>query len=191
MFWHNTGIRVPQLICIAISHYQFETIHPFLDGNGRIGRLLIPLYLISHNLLKKPSLYLSDYLEQHRLDYFDALANVRRKNDMVQWIQFFLTAMVETTKKGIGTFQAILELRNRLEAKVVKLGRRSENGHRLLVYLFKKPLLSAPQISNLVGITQKSARAIIEEFIKLGIVVEHTGFKRNRLYVFEEYLNLF
>jgi len=93
-FWHNSEIQVPHLIRVAISHYQFETIHPFLDGNGRIGRLLIPLYLISHGLLIKPSLYISDYLENHRLDYFDALSNVRRNNDLMQWVRFFLTAII-------------------------------------------------------------------------------------------------
>ena len=190
-FWHNTDVRVPHLIRIAISHYQFETIHPFLDGNGRIGRLLIPLYLISHGLLIKPSLYLSDCLEKHRLDYFDALANTRRNSDLAQWARFFLVAMLETTQTGIHTFQAILELRTRLEAEVNKLGRRSKNARILLAHLYTKPVISALQISELLNITQKSARGLVNEFIKMGILIEHTGFMRNRSYTFSKYLSLF
>ncbi len=190
-FWHNTEIHVPHLIRIAISHYQFESIHPFLDGNGRIGRLLIPLYLISHGLLIKPSLYISDYLENHRQDYFDALDEVRREDNMLQWVHFFLTAMVETAQKGIHTFQSILELRNRLDAEVNQLGRRSENGHILLGLLFKKPTIDAPQAAKALDITQKSVRGVISAFVDLGILTEQTGFKRNRMYIFKEYLKLF
>ena len=112
-FLHNDKIDVPYLLRAGIAHYQFETIHPFLDGNGRIGRLLITLYLVSTGLLTKPSLYLSDYFERHRQLYYDNLDNVRVKNDLVQWIKFFLVGIIETSEKGIETFKEILILKEK------------------------------------------------------------------------------
>ena len=106
-FWHNEAITVPHLVRIAISHYQFETIHPFLDGNGRIGRLMIPLYLISNGLLAKPSLYLSDFFERNRASYYDALMQVRAANNMIHWVRFFLNGVAQTAAKGRDVFRQI------------------------------------------------------------------------------------
>ncbi len=190
-FWHNEEIFVPHLIRIAISHYQFETIHPFLDGNGRIGRLLITLYMFSNGLLHKPSLYLSDFLEQHRGDYYDALTTVRKSHDLSHWIKFFLTAVLETATKGKETFQNILQLRQDCEAQIVTLGRRAENARKLLLQLYEQPIMSIKHVSVLLDLTPRTATAIVNEFIKMGILVEKTGYKRNKEFVFDQYLKLF
>lgn len=190
-FWHNESIQVPDLIKIAISHYQFETIHPFLDGNGRIGRLLIILYLISRGLLNKPSLYLSDFLEQHRGSYYDALTRVRASNDLGHWLKFFLTAVIETAEKGKQTFQSILALRNELESKMVTLGRRAENARALLLELYKKPVVSVNDVAGLLGLTHRAANGLVAQFVELGILEEITGYQRNRMFVFRKYLALF
>jgi len=189
--WHNEEINVPDLIKIAISHYQFETIHPFLDGNGRIGRLLITLYLVSKGLLSKPSLYLSDFLEQHRGSYYDALTGVRMSNDLRHWIKFFLTAIIETSDKGKKTFQDILSLRNELESSMVTFGKRAENARALLVSLYKKPVVSAKDVAQLLKVSPKAANGLIKHFVELDILEEITGFQRNRMFVFRRYITLF
>ena len=191
LFWHNDSIQVPDLIRIAISHYQFETIHPFLDGNGRIGRLLITLYLISRGLLKKPSLYLSDFLERHRGAYYDALTRVRSSNDLAHWIIFFLDAVIETSRSSQGTFQDIMSMRNELESQMVTLGRRAENARLLLLYLYRRPVVNGKDVAGLLQVTPRAANGMIEQFLKLGILEEATGFQRNRLYIFRRYLALF
>ena len=121
-FWHNHHINVPHLVRLAITHYQFETIHPFSDGNGRIGRLLVPLYLVSQGLLAKPSLYLSDFFERNRASYYDALMRVRLSNDLIHWVRFFLQGVAETATKGRDVFRQVLLLRTEAEQKVMGLG---------------------------------------------------------------------
>ena len=190
-FWHNKSIDVPHLIKIAISHYQFETIHPFLDGNGRIGRLLITLYLVSNNLLKKPSLYLSDFLEKHRTSYYDALSRARESNDLIHWIRFFLNAIITTAENGKNTFQGILKLRNEINNLIVKLGRRAENAKRLIDLLYKNPVINVNDVVDHLGITIKSASELVNEFEGIGILKETTGFKRNRIFEFRKYIELF
>ena len=190
-FWHNQTVNVPDLIRIAVSHYQFETIHPFLDGNGRIGRLLITLYLINRGLLDKPTLYLSDYLERNRAQYYDSLTQVRLSNDMTQWVIFFLQAILETAESSKKTFKKIMSMRNGLEAKMVPLGRRAENARKLLLYLYTKPIVNSAAVSRLLGITPRAANGLIAEFIKLKILKETTGYQRNRQFLFRDYISLF
>ena len=190
-FWHNEEIEVPHLIRIAISHYQFETIHPFLDGNGRIGRLLITLYLISHKLLAKPTLYLSDYLQKNKGAYYDALTRVRVSNDLSHWIKMFLVAVISTAETGKKTFQEILVLRNEVESKVVSMGRRAKNAQKLLNVLYRRPVLNSAGVMKELGISQVAADQLLKEFLKVGIVKEMTGFKRNKLFQFSRYFNLF
>jgi len=191
-FWHNKSIQVPHLIRIAISHYQFETIHPFLDGNGRIGRLLIPLYLIRHGLLAKPSLYLSSYIERHRATYYDALMTVRTSDDLGHWIRFFLVAVRETARQGCDTFENILSLRERVEEQITTLGRKAANARTLLTRLYREPYVrSAKNVAEHLDVTPKTARSLLQDLEDLGILEETTGKQRNRRYVFAEYVGLF
>lgn len=190
-FWHNEYIVVPHLIRAAISHYQFETVHPFLDGNGRIGRLLIPLYLISHGLLSKPSLYLSDFFERNRASYYDALMRVRSSNDLIHWVRFFLSGVAQTATKGRDTFQQILALRNQVEQQLLQLGKRTPNARQALNVLYRKPMVTAAYLEQELRLSHPTVNALLRDFIRLGVLREVTGAARNRLYVFEPYLELF
>jgi Fic family protein len=190
-FWHNEALAVPQLIRIAISHYQFETIHPFLDGNGRIGRLLVPLYLVGCGVLSKPSLYLSDFFERNRASYYDALMRVRTSNDMVHWVRFFLKGVAETAQKGRDVFSQVLQLRNEVEQAVPGLGKRGPTARDSLKLLYRNPMVSAAELEAGLSISSPTANALIKDFIRLGILVEITGQQRGRVYVFDRYLKLF
>lgn len=191
LFWHNENITVPHLIRIAISHYQFETVHPFLDGNGRIGRLLIPLYLVSHKLLVKPSLYLSYYFEKNRSSYYDALMRVRVSNDMIHWVRFFLTGVTETALKGRGIFSKILALRTEAEKSVQSLGKRATTGREALDFLFRQPVVSATELESGLNISHTTAHTLVRELARLGILTEITGQMRGRIFSFDRYLKLF
>jgi len=190
-FWHNPSVQVPHLIRAAISHYQFETIHPFQDGNGRIGRLMIPLYLISNKLLDKPSLYLSAHFEKYRNEYYDALSRVRTSNDMGGWCRFFLQAIIDTATNGRTTFEKVLTLRTELDTKVFSLGRRAENARKLIQHLYAYPAISLTGIEHVLGIKRNPARELLSGLERLGVLEEMTGFKRNRVFLFQRYLAIF
>lgn len=190
-FWHNESIAVPHLIRIAISHYQFETIHPFADGNGRIGRLLVPLYLVSHGLLAKPSLYLSDFFERNRASYYDALMGVRISNDLVHWVRFFLTGMAETAAKGRDVFGKILVLRTEVEQAILALGKRVPNARAALNLLYRKPIITAAELGQALAVSSPTAQTLVKDLQKLGILVEISGQARGRVYAFDRYLSLF
>lgn len=190
-FLHNQKILVPHLIRCALAHYQFETIHPFQDGNGRIGRLLITLYLVSNNLLLKPTLYLSEFFEKHRGQYYDALNRVRESNDISHWVRFFLQAVVDTSEKGKETFENILRLHRSIEDNLVKLGRRAENARKLLIHLYQSPVTTIRQVQDLLNLNYVPASQLVNSLVDLNILQETTGYSRNRIFLFSSYIDTF
>lgn len=190
-FAHNTESFFPDLLKIAFIHYQFETIHPFLDGNGRVGRLMITLYLVEKGILKKPILYLSDFFERNRTLYYDNLTRVREKNDLNQWFKFFLVGVIETAKGGINTFDRILKLQKEVEVKIQTLGSRSNNVQLVINELFQKPVIDAQRIREITDLSLPSVYKIIDDLVNLQILSEITGAKRGKIYAFKEYTQLF
>ncbi len=190
-FAHNTDSYFPLLLKIALIHYQFETVHPFLDGNGRVGRLLITLYLVEKEILKKPVLYLSDFFERNRTLYYDNLMKVRESDDIIQWFKFFLVGVIETAKGSIETFDGILKLQKEVETKLQNIGSRVNSGKKLISYLYSKPIIDASLAQKIVGVSMPSIYKLLKELEKAEILVEITGAKRGKLYVFDDYLKLF
>ena len=190
-FWHNETIHVPQLIRIAISHYQFETIHPFLDGNGRIGRLLITLYLVSKDLLQHPCLYLSAHLEKHRSDYYDSLMRVRTSHDLNHWLRFFLIAIIETSKSSTQTLQKLFELHTRTQTQIAGLGQTAGNAGRLMDLFNNQSFISSQTAQKHLNVSQATADRLLNKLKTLGILAILEGQQRNRLFYFREQLALF
>lgn len=192
-FLHNDALYLPHLVRIAIAHYQFETVHPFLDGNGRLGRLMIALYLASFGLLHKPALYLSDYFERHKTEYIDRLMAVREANKIKEWLVFFLFGVRETAANSIQVFKDIIALKERLEREVLPhfSTRRQENAQTLMQYLYQNPLVNIKDVAKMLGINVNTASALINDFVKYGILAELTGKRRNRTFWFVEYVFIF
>ncbi len=190
-FVHNESLLIPELIKAAIVHYQFETIHPFLDGNGRVGRLLITLYLVSKGILKLPILYLSDYFERNRLQYYDCLTKVRETNDINQWIKFFLTGIIETTRSGITTFDSILKLKEETDVKIRTLGSRTANAQKLINYMYEQPIISAKDALGIINQTKPTVYKLLDDLVGLGVLVEKNIVSKSKSYVLDEYLQLF
>jgi Fic family protein len=189
---HEPGGTLPQLVRIAMTHYQFETIHPFLDGNGRVGRLMIPLFLMERGMLHLPTLYLSDFFERHRSEYFDRLMRVRLQHDMLGWLRFFLVGLRTTAEKGVQTFLDITALRKRLmEDALPQLGRKTDDGVQLLNALWQRPVMSGKTVAEAIGVQPSTANRMIADFERLQIMEEMTGNQRNRVYIFREYVELF
>ncbi|MDD4575936.1 MAG: Fic family protein [Bacteroidales bacterium] len=191
-FINEDEFHIPHLIKIAIIHYQFETIHPFLDGNGRLGRLLITLYLVSSSVLRKPSLYLSDFFEKNKGYYYDNLMSARLSNNLTQWIKFFLVGVIETSKESIQVFKDVLELKSKIDIdKLPILGSKIENGQRLVNQLYQTPITDVKSVSEFLQISPSTANRLLKQFIDLDILIELTGYKRNRKFIFKEYFDIF
>ena len=183
---------IPHLIKAACIHYQFETIHPFLDGNGRIGRMLISLYLLQKKVLQHPILYISAFLEANRSNYYDALDRARKnKEGFIDWISFFLDAVEQSAQDGITVTQKLMDYDTVLrEQKIPQLGRRAKNGLRLLDQLYEIPFISAASLQKTLQLNASASQALLKDFMKLGILTEMTGHKRNRVFLFKHYLHL-
>lgn len=191
-FLHNEDTGLPHLMKIALAHYQFETIHPFLDGNGRIGRLMITLYLVEKKILRKPVLYLSDYFEKNKPFYYDNLTRVRTHNDLLRWMKFFITGMIQTGENAIAALKEILALKKDCEEqRIYKLGKKVSSAKLLLDHLYHQPILDADEIATALKLSLVSSYKLIDDFTRLGILKEITGFKRNRIFVFGEYFEIF
>ena len=190
-FIHNETINVPHLIKLAMLHYQFETIHPFLDGNGRVGRLIITLYLVDNGLLSKPALYLSDYLERNRDTYYRHLTDIRERNEMIPWIKFFLKGVIITSENAKNTFIKIIELQKEIETRLLKFGSRAEKINTIINAFYENPILSVKDIVLKTGIPDKTVRNLLGLMLEDNLIKEMTGYERNKLFIFEKYFNLF
>ncbi len=188
----NAPGGLPSLVWIGLAHAQFEIIHPFLDGNGRLGRLLISLLLAQQQILQEPVLYLSDYFYRHRLEYYDRLRAVHDQGAWEGWIEFFLQGVTDVSQDAAETIRCIHVLREKHRAEVNDaLGRASGNGLRILELLYSQPLLTVPRAKGHLGVSYASANQLVSRLETLGILEEISGRKRNRVYRYSSYLELF
>jgi Fic family protein len=178
--------QLPYLIKNALIHAQFETIHPFLDGNGRIGRLLITFLLVHDEILQKPLLYLSYHFKKNRTEYYDRLSNIRSNGDWEGWITFFLKGVFEVSQQATETGMKIIQL---LELDRGKLSNNT-NGLKLLDYLFVHPYVTIHDICKVTGVSPSTAGRLVKELINYGILLETTGYSRNRKFIYDDYYNL-
>jgi Fic family protein len=191
-FLNNDQIEVPALVKIAIAHYQFETIHPFLDGNGRIGRLMITLYLVHEGILEKPLLYISEFFEINKELYYDNLTRVRTHNNMLQWIKYFLVGIEKTASNAVGTLSKVIQLKNDLESQInLGFGRRSNSALKLLNILFQNPVTTIDNAAKKCSLSYKAANDLVRLMQEKHMVEEMTGQSRNRIFIFKPYLDIF
>lgn len=189
-FLHDTA-PLPILFKCALTHAQFETIHPFLDGNGRMGRLLITFLLVQQRVLHRPLLYVSHYFKQHRDEYYNRLQSVRTQGDWESWIKFFLRGIVQVGNAATETARHILRLREEHRELVRNRIKGTANALRLLECLFEQPIVSARRAADLLGVSFPTANSLISQFVEHGILQETTGSSRNRLFAYRRYLDLF
>ncbi|MEO8672776.1 MAG: Fic family protein [Tahibacter sp.] len=189
-FLHLPPEVMPPLIKAALAHVQFETIHPFLDGNGRLGRLLIVLSLCNDQVLREPTLYLSLYFKLHRAAYYEQLDRVRRVGDWEGWLEFFLDGVASTSQQAVESAQRILALLQSDRARVAALGRRAGNALQVFDCFAARVILNVPQLDRQLAMTKPTARAAIATLGDLGILNEITGQQRNRMYVYQAYYDI-
>jgi Fic family protein len=190
LFLHDKPSRMPVLIKAALAHVQFETIHPFLDGNGRLGRLLITLLLCSEEAMREPLLYLSLYFKTHRQEYYDLLQNVRNEGDWESWLKFFMVGVQETSEQAVETAKSLVTLFDRDRQKIQSIGKMAGSALRVHHAMQQKPLLPIAKVSDLTGLTVPTVTSCLLALEKLGIVRELTGQRRRRLFGYDEYLKI-
>jgi Fic family protein len=184
--------ETPLLIKFGLAHAQFETIHPFLDGNGRVGRLLITFLLTERGVLHKPVLYLSHYFKQHRQEYYDRLQAVRDRGDWEGWLAFFLKGVEQVSNEATETTRRVLALRERHRAEITeKLGRAAANGHRVHETLFHRPIVTVGTVQELTGVSFAAANQLVRRLVEIGVLREITGYSRNRRFRYDGYVRLF
>lgn len=184
--------ELPPLVKIALAHVQFETIHPFLDGNGRVGRLLITFLLTERGVLHKPVLYLSHYFKQHRRTYYEHLQAVRDQGAWEAWLAFFLRGVIEVAGEAAEMARRILQLREQHRAAITaQLGRAARNGHKVLESLFDRPIVAVNDVQKMTGTTYAAANSLVSRLVKLGVLGEMTGYARNRRFRYAPYIALF
>ena len=184
--------ELPPLVKIALAHAQFETIHPFLDGNGRVGRLMITFLLTERGVLHKPVLYLSHFFKRHRQAYYEHLQAVRDHGAWEAWLGFFLRGVIEVAGEAAETARRILQLREQHRSAITaQLGRAAGNGHKVLDTLFDRPIVAVGDVQKLTGTTYAAANSLVSRLVTLGILSEMTGFARNRRFRYAPYIALF
>ncbi len=188
----HTPSTLPLLVKIGIAHAHFETIHPFLDGNGRVGRLLITFLLCEQKVLLKPVLYLSHYFKRHRAEYYERLQAVRDAGAWEEWLAFFVRGVEEVSREATDTARRILALREQHREIIANhLGRAAGNGHRVLESLYERPIVSVADVKDLIGTTYPAANTLVARMTEQGILREITGQSRNRLFRYQPYIDLF
>ena len=191
LFLHGEA-PLPLLIRIGLAHAQFETIHPFLDGNGRVGRLLIAFLLCEKDVLQKPVLYLSHFFKRHRQQYYDHLQSIRDEGDWEGWLSFFLRGVFEVSQQATETARRILTLRETHRQIITeKMGRAAGNGHRVLEHLYQHPITSVREVRQLIQTSNPAANNLVNQFETHGLLQEMTGQKRNRRFIYRDYIDLF
>lgn len=186
----NAEDNLDVLIRAGLIHYQFETIHPFLDGNGRIGRLLITLFLMEQNVLTTPALYISYFLKKNRIEYYDRMSEVRLKGNYEQWIKFFLEAVYESAKDAVETIDKLTALHDKNCAKITNLGRRAKNGMRVFEYLESNPIIEIKKTSQELDIAFNTISSVIKDLINIGVLEQTSTQSRNRTFAYKEYLEI-
>ncbi len=186
----NSEDSLDILVRAALIHYQFETIHPFLDGNGRVGRLLITLFLMQKNVLSTPALYISYYLKKYRVEYYDRMTEVRRKGDYEQWVKFFLEAVLESAEDAVETIDELVALHEKNASIIASMGRASKNVMSVFEYVEKSPIIEIKKTSEELGLSFNTISSAVKRLMDVGILVQTENTSRNRTFLYEGYLNI-
>jgi len=184
----NSDDSLDLLIQAALLHYQFETIHPFLDGNGRVGRLLITLFLIEKKVLNSPALYISYYLKKNRIEYYDRMSEVRNKDNYEQWIKFFLNAIKESADESVETIKKLSELHNANINKIDAMGRASKNARAVFDYLEQNPIIDIGKTAEELNLAFSTVSLAVNRLVDAGILIQTNNANRNRVFAYEDYL---